>query len=191
MASPAPSSSPPDLRPNSSELNYFIASVAAVALLLLLYNAFAVGWCARHCPVRWGWRIPRVPGAEAEAPRSCQITGMIPAYKYRREPGDAAAAGEKGGSDESQCAVCLSAFAEGEDVRRLPKCGHSFHAACIDAWLCARASCPLCRASVLAAAPPQSAPVPAAAAMGEDLAPAHAQGLGSSSMNTALVMALV
>ncbi|MQL68963.1 hypothetical protein Taro_001274 [Colocasia esculenta] len=83
---------------------------------------------------------------------------MIPAYKYRREPGDAAAAGEKGGSDESQCAVCLSAFAEGEDVRRLPKCGQSFHAACIDAWLCARASCPLCRASVLAAAPPQSAP---------------------------------
>ena len=47
-----------------------------------------------------------------------------------------------------ECAVCLSVFEEGEDVRKLPKCKHSFHAPCIDMWLYSHSDCPLCRATV-------------------------------------------
>ena len=46
--------------------------------------------------------------------------------------------------DETVCAVCLCELVEGERVRRLPKCSHAFHVACIDSWLQRRAKCPLC-----------------------------------------------
>ncbi|KZV20332.1 hypothetical protein F511_42417 [Dorcoceras hygrometricum] len=48
----------------------------------------------------------------------------------------------------SECAVCLSEFAEGEVVRHLPKCGHSFHTQCIDMWFHSHSTCPLCRSPV-------------------------------------------
>jgi E3 ubiquitin-protein ligase ATL41 len=57
----------------------------------------------------------------------------------------------------AECAVCLSAMQDGEAVRALPGCGHAFHAACVDAWLCARATCPVCRARP-ELPPPQRAP---------------------------------
>lgn len=47
-----------------------------------------------------------------------------------------------------ECAVCLSEFNEGEKVRLLPKCNHSFHLDCIDMWFYSHATCPLCRSSV-------------------------------------------
>ena len=33
------------------------------------------------------------------------------------------------------CAVCLSEFEEEERVKRIPKCGHTFHANCLMEWL--------------------------------------------------------
>ncbi|CAL5046096.1 unnamed protein product [Urochloa decumbens] len=52
----------------------------------------------------------------------------------------------------AQCAICLGLVRVGEAVRRLPACGHLFHAGCIDKWLRAHATCPLCRSAVAAAA---------------------------------------
>eukprot|EP00475_Leptophrys_vorax_P023555 TRINITY_DN3222_c0_g1_i2.p2 TRINITY_DN3222_c0_g1~~TRINITY_DN3222_c0_g1_i2.p2 ORF type:complete len:305 (+),score=-0.25 TRINITY_DN3222_c0_g1_i2:1641-2555(+) len=43
------------------------------------------------------------------------------------------------------CTVCLADFAPGELVRCLPACGHRFHVSCIDLWLSARVTCPVCR----------------------------------------------
>lgn len=47
------------------------------------------------------------------------------------------------------CPICLAEFMEGERVRILPECCHSFHADCIDAWLVSNASCPSCRQSLV------------------------------------------
>jgi len=47
------------------------------------------------------------------------------------------------------CPICLAEFMEGEKVRVLPECCHSFHADCIDTWLLSNASCPTCRHSLL------------------------------------------
>ncbi|KAK6946195.1 Zinc finger, RING-type [Dillenia turbinata] len=44
-----------------------------------------------------------------------------------------------------ECAVCLLEFVDGEHVRTLPICFHSFHVDCIDVWLRSHANCPLCR----------------------------------------------
>ena len=50
------------------------------------------------------------------------------------------------------CAVCIVEFRDGDLARLLPRCGHQFHAACVDAWLHLHSTCPLCRASVVGAA---------------------------------------
>lgn len=52
-----------------------------------------------------------------------------------------------GSEAQAQCMVCLSDFASGEEVRRLP-CTHVFHATCIDEWLRRCMDCPICKASV-------------------------------------------
>ena len=47
------------------------------------------------------------------------------------------------------CPICLGEFSEGDKVRILPKCSHSFHVKCIDTWLISRSSCPTCRRPLL------------------------------------------
>ncbi|XP_078438339.1 RING-H2 finger protein ATL56-like [Wolffia australiana] len=51
----------------------------------------------------------------------------------------------KGGSRAGDCAVCLESFREGDRCRALPRCGHSFHRACVDRWLVVAPLCPVCR----------------------------------------------
>lgn len=49
----------------------------------------------------------------------------------------------------TECPICLGDFVQGEKVRLLPKCNHSFHVKCIDTWLESHSSCPNCRHSLL------------------------------------------
>lgn len=67
----------------------------------------------------------------------------LPCDQFKRVQGDA----EVG--CQLACPICLSDFLEGEDIRALPGCGHSFHKACIDLWLLRRADCPMCKADVM------------------------------------------
>ncbi|KAL9351671.1 hypothetical protein Peur_054351 [Populus x canadensis] len=39
----------------------------------------------------------------------------------------------------------LSGFEEGEELRTLPECLHSYHVACIDMWFYSHSNCPICR----------------------------------------------
>ncbi|KAM7514242.1 hypothetical protein LguiA_003825 [Lonicera macranthoides] len=61
--------------------------------------------------------------------------------------------GGGGGGDgmvTAECTVCLEIYKEGEKCRVLPKCGHIFHAVCVDKWLRRnRGDCPLCRTVIL------------------------------------------
>ncbi|KAF7063200.1 hypothetical protein CFC21_101854 [Triticum aestivum] len=49
------------------------------------------------------------------------------------------------------CAVCLAEFADGDELRWLPRCRHAFHRPCVDEWLRRQPSCPLYRTSPPAA----------------------------------------
>ena len=76
-----------------------------------------------------------------------------------RPHSDEQAAVEMTKTDRSECAVCMEKYKEGDTVKDLP-CGHSFHEACIDAWLLGKGrpapsgpmklpglpTCPLCKA---------------------------------------------
>ncbi|GFP97665.1 RING-H2 finger protein atl66 [Phtheirospermum japonicum] len=53
-----------------------------------------------------------------------------------------------GGFSEAECCICLGIFGGRERVKVLPGCRHRFHSECVDKWLAAEPSCPLCRAAL-------------------------------------------
>ena len=80
---------------------------------------------------------------------------LLSSFKYKKEGGKKEQEQEGGGGGEEnhedgyyECPVCLSVFEEGEEVRKLPRCEHSFHAQCIDMWLYSHFDCPVCRTPV-------------------------------------------
>ncbi|CAL5021332.1 unnamed protein product [Urochloa decumbens] len=63
-----------------------------------------------------------------------------------------------GGEVVLECAVCLAAFGDGDELRLLPHCSHAFHPDCIDPWLEGHVTCPLCRANLEKPTPPPPLP---------------------------------
>ncbi|EPS63723.1 hypothetical protein M569_11061, partial [Genlisea aurea] len=43
------------------------------------------------------------------------------------------------------CVICLADYEKSDEVRVLRDCGHLFHTHCVDPWLSAHATCPVCR----------------------------------------------
>ncbi|XP_073127279.1 E3 ubiquitin-protein ligase ATL41-like [Henckelia pumila] len=89
-----------------------------------------------------------------------------------------------------ECSVCLCALEDGERLRLLPNCKHSFHVDCIDKWLGSNSTCPICRAEAeprLVPEPregmvvPPSAPPSEGTSDGQSLAKANGGSSGSSS----------
>ncbi|KAH0470395.1 hypothetical protein IEQ34_000118 [Dendrobium chrysotoxum] len=130
----APPLSPPQFFNSSSKHQYYyfvIGGMALIVFIVLLVNAFAAGYCA--------W-FSRVFSGQPPPPPMREVQPWIPAYEFRKEEKEEA---------EVECAVCLSAIADGEMVRELLQCGHTFHVACIDLWFRSHTSCPVCRSIVL------------------------------------------
>lgn len=66
----------------------------------------------------------------------------LTSFKYKKKL-------EGGVSDNYECPICLCYFEEGEEVKKLPRCKHLFHAPCIDMWLYSHYDCPICRTHVV------------------------------------------
>jgi len=58
----------------------------------------------------------------------------------------------------AECSICLNDLDEGDAVRRLPGCSHTFHKSCIDLWMLRRADCPLCKCKVAGASQASKTP---------------------------------
>jgi hypothetical protein len=137
--------------------NFAVRGVPVLAALLAILVCFVcvcvyLRWACR----RYNPDDPTLPSyysssSSAAAPGGAlSVVGLdaaavaaLPVTLYRRPP-----VGED--VDAAQCAICLGEFAEGDEVKALPRCGHRFHPECVDAWLRSRPSCPLCRGSLLA-----------------------------------------
>ncbi|XP_062181417.1 RING-H2 finger protein ATL64-like [Phragmites australis] len=74
---------------------------------------------------------------------------------------------DHGAAAAAECAICIAEFADGEEGRLLPRCGHRFHARCVDLWFRLHTTCPLCRATVLVDVPADTAAAAAAASAEE------------------------
>ncbi|KAF5481771.1 hypothetical protein F2P56_002399 [Juglans regia] len=146
FASPFRQPPPAPSKSNLPTLYYGLVVIATAALLLVLYNLLIVRWCTRSHQIQ---RAPRrrSPSVEISTSQSCgnPNRNLLSSFRYKK----GVAADEQGVElNDCECAVCLSAFEEGEEVRKLPQCKHSFHAPCIDMWLYSHSDCPLCRSPV-------------------------------------------
>jgi hypothetical protein len=126
-------------------------SFAIGVLAFLLYLAI---WylCSRRRRVRGGQRDGALfaPGeGDGDQGMSADAIAALPTFAH-----DA-------GAPALDCPVCLGQVEAGEKVRRLPKCAHSFHADCVDAWLRANSTCPMCRAAAATATKQQAEPATA------------------------------
>ncbi|KAM0848262.1 hypothetical protein ACQ4PT_054504 [Festuca glaucescens] len=86
-----------------------------------------------------------IPGLDADAINGLPVT----LYSPTRSTGEKGGGGEEEQAVEAECSICISALVAGDKVKALPPCGHCFHPNCVDAWLRAQPSCPLCRTTLL------------------------------------------
>lgn len=128
---------------------------AFTAVCLALYGAVLY---LNYLYVRWSGRdgVHRTASGTAAGPARKRTGGggldkaalaAMPVFRFKAE-----ACGD-GSEVREECAVCLSAMQDGDAVRALPGCSHAFHAGCVDVWLGAHATCPVCRARPALPAP--------------------------------------
>lgn len=78
-------------------------------------------------------------------PRRTSPAADLPSFTYNRSVRHNVTGGGGGSEEAVTCSVCLGSFQTGETVRLLPVCLHLYHVECIDPWLDAHSTCPICR----------------------------------------------
>jgi E3 ubiquitin-protein ligase EL5 len=156
-----------------------LASILTVAGILLLFVFFAFGIVALQCCInawdresqlqgeqsrrRRGRRGPRTTAGGSSGGGVRTSRGVDPEL-LRSLPVTVYHGSDKGRHQQDavvECTVCLAELQDGEEARFLPRCGHGFHAECVDMWLASHTTCPLCRLTV--SKPDVSPPLPSLA----------------------------
>ncbi|XP_054776145.1 RING-H2 finger protein ATL52-like [Prosopis cineraria] len=135
----------------ASNISVVLIAIGSAAFVVTMYHLIAVCLCGHqftdpnsdHRPHRNVHGAGPTPEASSFTDES-SLAQLIPAHKYKKQIDD-----EVEGAREVTCAVCLGDFEEGEEVRTLPECSHSFHVPCIDMWLFSHPNCPVCRADAM------------------------------------------
>ncbi|MCL7026180.1 hypothetical protein MKW94_009661 [Papaver nudicaule] len=144
-----PSSLPsPDDGTNGSDklsLLYYGIIMIGLTSLLVVYKFVVVEWCRPlRSPVQRlrqsssELQLENVTTSQSFDENSC--TQLISTYMYEKSDKN-----KEEDSFNNECVVCLSTFDDGQDVRQLSRCKHSFHGPCIDMWLYSHPDCPICR----------------------------------------------
>ncbi|QCE11653.1 RING-H2 finger protein ATL33-like [Vigna unguiculata] len=136
---PPPFADPPssvDLSP----FEFLLALLAVVTIPALIYTFIFAFGCPSHRRRRGDPSASESSVASEASHREIELASVDAGVKYRKEEHSKEIGGE--------CPVCLSVFADGEEVRQLSACKHSFHASCINLWLSNHSNCPICRATI-------------------------------------------
>ncbi|XP_078439437.1 RING-H2 finger protein ATL2-like [Wolffia australiana] len=153
------------LSPSSSSKNYFLSGKVMLSAIVVLLAIVLIVLCL-HLYARWFLlrsarrrrrrerrRLVLAAAVQGGAARGLDpaIIKSLPTFVFSAK--ESAESAES--VDSAECAVCLCEFEPGEIGRVVPFCKHRFHVECIDLWFQGHATCPLCRAAVEAAPPPE------------------------------------
>ncbi|XP_022740335.1 RING-H2 finger protein ATL80-like [Durio zibethinus] len=132
---------PPPDQAVTVESDFVVILAALLCALLCVVGLIAVARCA--CLRRRRTSIDannNASQAQASANRGLKkkVLQSLPKLTYMYDKDAAKFA-------SVECAICLGEFAEGDEIRVLPQCGHVFHVGCVDTWLGSHSSCPSCR----------------------------------------------
>lgn len=124
---------------NNKVLFTAIVSLSFVVILVTLLHIYVRCVHRRQARRRAALRQLRLYTTTAHEPSKTgldpTVIASLPMFIFK--PNDEA--------PTTECAVCISILEDGEMVRILPNCKHNFHAECIDNWLSANSTCPICR----------------------------------------------
>lgn len=132
------STAPVENSTNIGNVNSDLMLIFTILLctLICVLGLVAVARCA------WLWRISaQTTDSPQNKALKKEVFNSLPKVVYTADE-----AGKL-----SDCAICLTEFVVGDEIRVLPSCGHGFHVGCIDTWLGSHSSCPTCRQFPVAA----------------------------------------
>ncbi|OWM68340.1 RING-H2 finger protein ATL8-like [Punica granatum] len=151
MTRPQPSSAttalaPPPAEATNMESDFVIILAALLCALICVVGLIAVvrcTWLRRGSSA--GLQSPSVTTSHyANKGVKKKVLQSLPKFTYTSSSSPSSSAWPAS-KFTAECSICLTEFAEGDEVRVLPQCGHVFHVACIDTWLGSHSSCPSCR----------------------------------------------
>lgn len=124
---------------SSFDSNIVIILAALLCALICALGLNSIVRCALRCTRRIVYESPEELSARlANTGMKRKALRAIPTVVYSSNSKLSFMAG-------TDCPICLGEFLDGEKVRVLPKCCHSFHVKCVDTWLLSHSSCPTCR----------------------------------------------
>ncbi|KAL1190032.1 RING-H2 finger protein ATL8 [Cardamine amara subsp. amara] len=132
---PSPAQASPAL--NSDLVLILAALLCALICVLGLIAVSRCAWLRRIVARNRSGETHSPPVAAANKGLKKKVLRSLPKLTYSPDSPPA----EK----LAECAICLTEFAAGDELRVLPQCGHGFHVSCIDTWLGSHSSCPSCR----------------------------------------------
>ncbi|KAK2972386.1 hypothetical protein RJ640_014444 [Escallonia rubra] len=131
--------------PHSSGISCLVPVLAVASFFVITVIIYAIFFAVK-CPpnpFRRRQRSSGEPHLELTA-KTTHVESVSSSVKFEKDEN-----GRELHCGAGECPVCLSAFVAGEELRRLNKCEHAFHAPCINAWLSSHSTCPVCRAAVI------------------------------------------
>ncbi|XP_019172396.1 PREDICTED: RING-H2 finger protein ATL8-like [Ipomoea nil] len=145
------STGPPSVADPPSEVtvesDFVVILAALLCALICVVGLIAVARCAWLRRGGGGENVRARGHPAANKGLKKKVLQSLPKFVY-----GAAFVAENGGKQlAADCAICLAEYAEGEEIRMLPQCGHGFHVQCIDTWLGSHSSCPSCRQILIVA----------------------------------------
>ncbi|KAM1269295.1 hypothetical protein PS1_001460 [Malus domestica] len=118
---------------------FVVVVIFTVVLLVTLFLLYARWLCRFHLH-NVSSDAPPAPPLYLPEGLDAAFIRALPIVLYQESNRDL----EAGSGGE--CCICLGVFEDGEKVKVLPNCRHSYHSECVDTWLSTHSSCPICRA---------------------------------------------
>ncbi|KAI3808267.1 hypothetical protein L1987_24216 [Smallanthus sonchifolius] len=137
LHSPTPTSTQPEPTPDDDPLYFNSEFILFIGLFIIL--CFIICLISVSAAARCTWFSHAVTTSRIDhfSLLAAKLLRSIPKLTY------------SAADNFSDCAICLTEFVVGDEIRVLPRCEHCFHVACIDRWIGSHFTCPSCRQMLL------------------------------------------